>query len=328
MSGFEALGFVILALFAVIAVIAAAVLLWHRMAELYGVPRLSELFWAWVKGRNTEQPSDLQMIHKRLRHSIGRSFTIGLDGQRHAGKSLVVRMNNSDLAEIARFMTVNQLAKDAATAYRNKAVQNSLVGTPEDSMDVYVMGDDSRRNNDPALTLGRPRSGGSAITVHFEDERIEAVRVPDSEDVSSSPSANAAADDPTQLHWAKQASEPDEESPLDDMLRRFTQMNGEATTPMPTAQFRIGSAVACLLTPGEVQVGRDKGCEFRVTDPTVSRHHASISYRGNAWILTPKEGCRCLINDRDVFDATVLSSGDLVKFGGSISAYAFEASIP
>lgn len=70
MRGSEALALTIIVLFAVVALLGASMLLWQRLVVAYGLPRFPELFRDWVKGRSTEQASDLKAVLKQLRRSF------------------------------------------------------------------------------------------------------------------------------------------------------------------------------------------------------------------------------------------------------------------
>ncbi|MFA9404906.1 MAG: FHA domain-containing protein [Anaerolineales bacterium] len=63
-------------------------------------------------------------------------------------------------------------------------------------------------------------------------------------------------------------------------------------------------------------IGRAVDCTIRLTDETVSAHHARLSYQGNQWWLEDlgsKNGT--MVNDFSIEGPTIITDGDCISLG-------------
>ena len=63
-------------------------------------------------------------------------------------------------------------------------------------------------------------------------------------------------------------------------------------------------------------IGRAVECTIRLTDETVSAHHARLSYQGNQWWLEDlgsKNGT--MVNDFTIEEAIIITDGDRISLG-------------
>lgn len=66
----------------------------------------------------------------------------------------------------------------------------------------------------------------------------------------------------------------------------------------------------------EVLVGREIGSDFRLEDPTVSAHHARLSFHhGHWWAEDLNSTNGTLLNGERLSTATVLVDGDMLQLG-------------
>jgi pSer/pThr/pTyr-binding forkhead associated (FHA) protein len=81
-----------------------------------------------------------------------------------------------------------------------------------------------------------------------------------------------------------------------------------------------------IIKPGEMKtIGRGKDCGIRLTDPTVSRHHAKIDYENDGtlfmWDLGSENGTfyKRFDEEERITTKTQLFRGDIIRFGTKIS---------
>jgi pSer/pThr/pTyr-binding forkhead associated (FHA) protein len=68
-------------------------------------------------------------------------------------------------------------------------------------------------------------------------------------------------------------------------------------------------------------VGRDVGCEVRVSDPMVSRRHCRIDWRDGGPVLEDLGSLNGTeVNGEEITDLHRLAEGDLIQMGGSVFA--------
>ncbi len=66
---------------------------------------------------------------------------------------------------------------------------------------------------------------------------------------------------------------------------------------------------------GSHRIGRKKGVDIVLTDRTVSRHHADVTYEGGRYVLYDHSSNGTWVNGSPVGVAQPLRDGDTVKFG-------------
>lgn len=75
------------------------------------------------------------------------------------------------------------------------------------------------------------------------------------------------------------------------------------------------------LNPDTVfKVGRARGNDFCISDPTVSRQQFSIEFQDNQWILRDRSNRGTYVNGQRVPEA-VLENGSVIMFGAETKAY-------
>lgn len=68
----------------------------------------------------------------------------------------------------------------------------------------------------------------------------------------------------------------------------------------------------------EIILGRDPGCDFPLTDDTVSTRHAQLNFHHGQWWLEDLASTNgTTLNNTDVTMPTVITSGDEIKCGSS-----------
>lgn len=84
--------------------------------------------------------------------------------------------------------------------------------------------------------------------------------------------------------------------------------------------YLIAPSECFLLEPG-FMVGRGMSCHLRLTDPSISRVHASFDMQGEKWLLkdnSSKNGT--FVNGVPVHSAT-LKNGDKIQIGETLLTY-------
>jgi pSer/pThr/pTyr-binding forkhead associated (FHA) protein len=77
-----------------------------------------------------------------------------------------------------------------------------------------------------------------------------------------------------------------------------------------------GERVEFPLDRDVLEVGRDEGLAIRVDEPLVSRRHATIERRGDAWVVVDQDSTNFTrVNGDRVRRERELSHGDEVRFG-------------
>lgn len=77
-------------------------------------------------------------------------------------------------------------------------------------------------------------------------------------------------------------------------------------------------ALSRAFSKPEVTLGRDRSCDIRLDDETVSARHARLSYHHKQWWLEDlhsTNGTR--LNDQKLTTAAVLTSGDEIRCGNT-----------
>jgi pSer/pThr/pTyr-binding forkhead associated (FHA) protein len=68
---------------------------------------------------------------------------------------------------------------------------------------------------------------------------------------------------------------------------------------------------------GENEIGRAPGCDVSLSDPRISRRHATIVHEDDILMIIPlAEANPVHLNDTTVDEADSLSDGDKIRFGG------------
>jgi pSer/pThr/pTyr-binding forkhead associated (FHA) protein len=71
-----------------------------------------------------------------------------------------------------------------------------------------------------------------------------------------------------------------------------------------------------FLLRAETNIGRERGNHIILTDPRVSRHHASIVYESGDWVLTDRGSANgTLLNGIPIMSPQVLQEGDIISLG-------------
>ena len=70
------------------------------------------------------------------------------------------------------------------------------------------------------------------------------------------------------------------------------------------------------LTDGLV-IGRSSSCSIRLSEPTISRHHARLRKASNHWFIQDMESATGIYVNGAKVEATALKSGDLIRIGKS-----------
>lgn len=81
------------------------------------------------------------------------------------------------------------------------------------------------------------------------------------------------------------------------------------------ALVRVSDGHEFSLGFGNCRVGRQKGADLRLSDRTVSRHHADITYESGRYVLYDNSSNGTWINGSMVVGAQALRDGDMVKLG-------------
>ena len=127
----------------------------------------------------------------------------------------------------------------------------------------------------------------------------------------------------------------DRESPVGDEQAGSTMIYnaaGEAAGRIEEPQ-RPRHEQALLLVDGKrlvvgaagVTVGRSRQCDVVLSDPNVSRRHAEIRPRGNAWVLTDLGSTNgSLLNGHRVDRPEVIHPGDEIELGTSVITFELE----
>ena len=80
------------------------------------------------------------------------------------------------------------------------------------------------------------------------------------------------------------------------------------------SRYEISSAL-------DVVIGRSVGCNLRLDDSEVSRHHARISHNGTDFVLNDlKSANGTKVNGQPVAERA-LGNGDSLQFGSSVIAF-------
>jgi hypothetical protein len=68
-------------------------------------------------------------------------------------------------------------------------------------------------------------------------------------------------------------------------------------------------------------IGRDRGCQIMVPDPTISRLHARITPQGPRYLLTDAQSVNgTYVNGRRLTEAYLLADDDVIGLGNQVSA--------
>jgi hypothetical protein len=97
------------------------------------------------------------------------------------------------------------------------------------------------------------------------------------------------------------------------------------------ARSRVQTALLVLdgnrlvVGPAGVTLGRSRQCDIVVDDPNVSRQHAEIRPRGDAWVLTDLGSTNgSLLNGRRIDGPEVIKPGDEIELGASVMKFELE----
>lgn len=100
-----------------------------------------------------------------------------------------------------------------------------------------------------------------------------------------------------------------------DMRLQIQMLNARRIPPLslmmeedPGSQREFGSA--------EVIIGRDPSCDLQLSDATTSSRHARLSYHHNQWWVEDLQSTNgTYLNEERIYTATVIISGDMLRFG-------------
>jgi Protein of unknown function (DUF3662)/FHA domain len=97
------------------------------------------------------------------------------------------------------------------------------------------------------------------------------------------------------------------------------------------ARSRVQSALLVLdgnrvvVGPAGVTLGRSRQCDIVLDDPNVSRQHAEIRPRGDAWVLTDLGSTNgSLLNGHRIDGPEVIKPGDEIELGASVMKFELE----
>lgn len=83
-----------------------------------------------------------------------------------------------------------------------------------------------------------------------------------------------------------------------------------------------GGTIAFSILSPRFTVGRDDGCDLRLTDPRISRRHCEIILlRGVSWLSDLGSSNGTFHNGERVRVPVALREGDLVEIGGSVLVF-------
>ncbi len=82
-----------------------------------------------------------------------------------------------------------------------------------------------------------------------------------------------------------------------------------------------GDPVSFELRPQPMLVGRDEGSDIRLDEPLVSRAHARIEARGDAYVVLDLGSTNLTRVNGAVITECVLRDGDEVRFGRAVCKF-------
>jgi pSer/pThr/pTyr-binding forkhead associated (FHA) protein len=86
-----------------------------------------------------------------------------------------------------------------------------------------------------------------------------------------------------------------------------------------------GEKVEFPLSGAVLVVGRDETADVRVDEPLVSRNHARLEYRGDAWFVLDLGSTNLTRVNGDVVSERQLRHGDEVRFARAQCQFAFDS---
>lgn len=97
-----------------------------------------------------------------------------------------------------------------------------------------------------------------------------------------------------------------------EMLSRRKNPEISLTTENETGEPR-------KFSQNEIVIGRDENCHFLFNDPTVSSHHARLTFRnGHWWVEDLGSTNGTYLNEEKVETPTILITGDEVRIGKNV----------
>jgi hypothetical protein len=106
--------------------------------------------------------------------------------------------------------------------------------------------------------------------------------------------------------------------PLQRQLVRIAGWAGECATVSAAAWRRARSPRLVLPAEGTVELGRSRDSGCVISDPAVSRHHASLSHTANGWTLRDLSSTNgTYVNGARITDTASVRPGDEISLGST-----------
>lgn len=101
-----------------------------------------------------------------------------------------------------------------------------------------------------------------------------------------------------------------------DFSSQSTIVRTRLIPPISILSVREGELLPQTYTKPIVTIGRDPGCDYRISNETVSAIHARLTYHHNQWWIEDNESTNgTYLNDERLVTPTVLISKDEIRCG-------------
>ena len=112
-----------------------------------------------------------------------------------------------------------------------------------------------------------------------------------------------------------------------DLQREARQMDAPSLPALSLMRTDGEQEEAFRFTRAEVMIGRERGCDCRLADKTISARHARLAYHHNQWWvqdLGSKNGT--FLNQERITQAVVVTAGDELRCGQVVLRVSIEGS--
>jgi hypothetical protein len=293
-----------------------AVFYYHRfLSKRYDIPGPLPVLMQIARGG--DDVSSVKVIVPRVRRALAGQCTRTVSGKDRVNPVHTIRMAAEDIDALGDSIGLTAFVQDYADAYSSHAASRNWEGDLSAVLEVYVVADAGCWPNHPLISAVRPRRPQAPMLVRPNKAESFDLNEPDPQEWNR-PGAclpdrkvRSATASPPRYEVATRPYSTDP-----DLTRPVRAPRRDKADPLRSL-VKDGRTLIRMDTRSILLVGRHPDCDVVIPDLTVSGQHASIEECPDGWMLRPKEGRICRVNDVRTVEPTLLSDGDVLGFGES-----------